>query len=651
MKLRSINKALFALTLGTAICGIAPMTEAAVTDLPFITVKGEKCYYYDVLPKESIYQVAHKLGITRDRLVQFNPSAADGLKPRMRLFFPVKDFTDQQPGNRTAVYAHAAGITEHIVKKGETLYGIAQQYGMSPDHLARLNPSAADGLRTGDILRITANGNKPTETGNDSNFPSTAAGDDGVIRHTIKKGETLFGIANTYNIPLETLLEANPSLDPLKYKTGQVVDIPAGNATDDHMAETASDYEIATEESDTPANMGHDATTGSYTPSASVDADEEDMDPITLDADTLDVAVMLPFMLNESAMSRTTQLYTEFFKGMLIGADDMLSEDGAHIKFHFFDTASSLDSVRSILDKPVMEKVDLVVAPDNPEHLAAIVESIGEDVPVLNIFAVKDDSYRNHRNIIQTNIPHDAMYDKAIGMFLEKYAGTLPVFLHRTEGMADKESFTSAVKKRLEQDGQDFREITFITSLTDSDLEGIDPTATPVVFIPDSGSKNEFAKFIDAIKYMHDNAGAPDRVTIFGYPEWVTFRGDSFNDICDLNATIYSRFMASVTDMDTKRLKNRYKELYGSEMFEAVPAQGILGYDVATFIVKGLREKEDTGVFPPEFDGVQSYWHLGWSGVTQNDETTGETTSNGGLVNEALYFINYLPGGTVEWKK
>ncbi len=171
------------------------------------------------------------------------------------------------------------------------------------------------------------------------------------------------------------------------------------------------------------------------------------------------------------------------------------------------------------------------------------------------------------------------------------------------------------------------------------------------MFIPASGSKNEFAKFIEAIKYLHDNAADPSRVTIFGYPEWITFRGDSFDDICNLNATIYSRFMACDTDADTRRLKNRYKEIYGSEMFEAVPTQGILGYDIATFIVKGLREKEETGVFPPEFDGVQSYWRLGWSGATQSDEVTGETTSNGGLVNEALYFINYLPGGTVEWKK
>ncbi len=129
----------------------------AVTELPVTTVKGVKCYYYEVQPKESIYQVSHKLGVTREQITEHNPSAADGLKPRMRLYFPVSDFA-AEPGTRKAVYAAAAGISTHVVKKGETVYGIARQYGMSPDYLARLNPQAADGIKVGDVLKITDDG-------------------------------------------------------------------------------------------------------------------------------------------------------------------------------------------------------------------------------------------------------------------------------------------------------------------------------------------------------------------------------------------------------------------------------------------------------------------------------------------------------------
>lgn len=51
---------------------------AAVTDLPVTTVAGRKCYYYDVQPKESIYQVAQKLGVTRDDILQEIPALPTG---------------------------------------------------------------------------------------------------------------------------------------------------------------------------------------------------------------------------------------------------------------------------------------------------------------------------------------------------------------------------------------------------------------------------------------------------------------------------------------------------------------------------------------------------------------------------------------------
>lgn len=668
MKLQSLNKVLLSVAAAGVLISMAPAASANVADLPQISVKGEKCYYYDVLPKESIYQVAQKLGITRDKVIEFNPSAADGLKPKMRLFFPVKEFAASPSDGSTAIYAHAAGVKEHVVKKGETLYGIARQYGMSPDELARLNPSASNGLRTGDVLRIAS------ETGNDAGQSDMAAAvsrpvadQNGMIHHTIQKGETLFGIANSYDVPLEAMLEANPSIDPLRYKTGQVINVPVGTVADDYAAEVAqnSSATLVSSQENTrhllAETIRNQESSAAATDNDAADADEtayidtytEDTDASEADeeeAEPLNVAVMLPFMLNEPTMSRTTQLYTEFFKGMLMGADALRNSDGAQVRFHFFDTSANMDSVRSILARPVMEEIDLVVAPDNSEQLAAIVESVGADVPVLNIFAVKDEGYRTHRNLIQTNIPHDAMYAKAIDMFLEKYAGALPVFLNRPEGMADKESFTDALKKRLKEEGRDYREIIFNTSLSDSDLAGLDPNSTPLVFVPNSGSKTEFAKFINALTSLRENCLQPSNVTLFGYPEWVTFRGESFDEICGLEATIYSRFMANDSDFDTRRLKEQYKDTYGTEMFEAVPTQGILGYDIATFIVNGLREKEETGVFPPEFDGVQSYWRLGWSGITNND-ATGEPSANGGLVNEALYFINYRPGGAVEWKK
>ncbi len=613
---------------------------AAVSELPVTTVRGVKCYYYDVQPKESVYQVIHKLGVTREQITKHNPSAADGLKPRMRLYFPVSEFAGEA-GNRKAVYAAAAGVTTHVVKKGETIYGIARQYGMSPDYLAGLNPHVADGLKTGDELRIVEDAAlpaKPTQQAAPQS-PSASAdaapmepGPDGYVRYTIKEGDTLYAIANSHGVTLESVLEANPAVNPVGYKAGEVLRIPAGRA------ETAQ----ATMLSESEDEIGNEPEAES--PVGPEEANTSD------GRKQMNVAVMLPFMLNEPEQSRTTQLYTEFFKGMLMAADTLRNGDGAQINFRFYDTAASLDTVNAILERPEIASLDLVVAPDNHDQLNAIVGAVDPETLVFNIFAVKDDSHRNHRNVIQTNIPHDAMYSRAIDAFMEKYQGILPVFLNRNAGLADKEPFVAALKERLTAEGRDFREVAFDNSLSDGDLEGFDPDLIPVVFVPRSGSKTEFARFVRAVMSMRERASRPGNVTVFGYPEWITFRGDSFNELCDLDATIYSRFFSSDTDRDIRALKERYKAIYGVEMFEAVPTQGILGYDTGCFIINGLRQLESTGAFPAGFNGVQSSLKLGWSGATSVDTASGELSSGGGLVNENLFIINYHPGGIVEWK-
>ncbi|MDE6628209.1 MAG: LysM peptidoglycan-binding domain-containing protein [Muribaculaceae bacterium] len=641
---------------------------AAVTDLPVTTVGGRKCYYYDVQPKESIYQVAQKLGVSRDDILQGNPSAADGLKPRMRLFFDVDDFADMAPGTRQAIYVAAAGVTRHTVLKGETLYGIARKYGMSPDVLARMNPQAADGLRTGDILLISegteGTGGTPADTSPvHAAVPQAVeslAGGEGNAIYEIKPGETLFSIASRSGIALEDILEANPDLDPLGYSAGDRIRLPLDAASASRTPEHPAPLPLVADASGAaPAVPGEPGETlppvAFATPasSAGTDADhagEQAAAAEIYDEEPLKVAVLLPFMLNDEAPSRTAQLFTEFYKGMLMAADSLRTDAGHPVELMFFDTAGDADTLRSVLASGQMQEAALVVAPDNPSHLAMVMASVPEETVVLNIFAVKDDSYKEHRNLIQTNIPHDDMYRLAIDRFMTKYEGRTPVFIRRTGGMADKDAFTSGLKERLIAEGRDFREISFNTSLSDGDLAGINPDDTPVVFVPNSGSKNEFAKFVGALTFMRQSAADPSSVTIFGYPEWVTFRGSSFDEICGLDATIYSRYLAIDSDPGVRRLKDRYRKWFGTEMFDAVPAQGILGYDVASYAVNGLRQMQSTGTFPSDYDGVQSYMKLDWSGATGVD-AEGQTSSGGGLVNEALYFINFTPDGTVEWQK
>ncbi len=631
-----------------------PARATVVSELPVTSVGGKQCFYYDVKPKESIYSVANELGVSREQIVDYNPTAADGLKPRMRLYFPVEVF-QVAPGERPAVYAAAAGVTTHVVKKGDTVYGVARTYGMSTDYLLRLNPWADEGITEGQVLRLTdgAQGDV-TATATTSVAAAAAAAPKpnaaGYIKHVIEPGETLFSISNANGAPLEAVLDANPTLDPLRYKPGQTLMIPV---TPEAIARhSGSSHALAAMQADESAGVNAAesaevlAIGRSETLAASAAAEADRW----LSRDTMQVAVLLPFMLGEEPMSRTTQLYTEFFKGMLLAADTLRSDGLQPVKFSFHDTESSLERVRELLADPGVAQADLVIAPDNSAQIDAFLTGVGPETLVLNIFAVKDESYLTHRNVVQTNIPHDAMYAKAIDAFVEKFADRLPVFISRSGGQADKESFVAALKQRLDADGIPYREVAYSGILRDDDLQGLDPDTQPLVFVPVSGSKSEFTRYSDALTTKRQSALAPGNVALWGFPEWVTFRGDSFDAICNLDATIYSRFLVDERDYRARDLKERYRSAYGVEMFDAVPTQGILGFDTGMFVVNGLRQKAETGAFPAEFSGIQNSLRLDWIGASDDAQTAGAETvpAQGGLINHLLFLIHYSPGGFVE---
>ena len=544
--------------------------SAGLTDLPTAKINGREMYYYEVSRGESIYGVAHKLGIDREELLKFNPSAADGLKPRMRLYFPVSERPVAAVEEPKAAAATPAPMT-HVVKKGETLYGIARSYDLPIEQLIILNPGCDAGVKAGQRLVLA----KAEAT------PANNA--------------------------------ATPPEAPVEEPRYEVY-----NPVDDHVADNA------------PAPADSLLLYGG-TEAAPSAAERKEMN----------VAVVLPFMLESEQPGRASQLYTEFYKGLLLAADELRESSDAKINFKVYDSANSSDSTRAIMNRPEMAEADLIIAPDGYSQLAAVIDGAPDDALVLNLFNVKDDSYLLHPNVIQTNIPHDPMYETAIRGFLYRYEDRLPVFLSRAGGPADKESFVSELKKRLTEEGRDYREVNFDTILRDEDLASVDADLQAVVFVPNSGSASEFAKIENAVTSKRQGALRPENVVIWGYPEWITFRDESLRGICDLDATIYSRFFSDTRDFRAKELAERFRKEFGTDMVEAVPTQGILGYDTGRFIIRGLREKAATGVFPTDFSGLQSETRL----VRADSPESGD---RGGLYNEALLLIHFLPGGTIE---
>lgn len=592
------------LTIAAAVAalGITLSAHAGVEDLPVVEHNGRLCHYYEVQPKETIYSLSNRLGITSSQLIEANPEVADGLKAHSTLYFPVSE-AELQP--RTVI---------HQVKKGETIYGLSKTLGVSIDTLMAMNPEIRDGLRAGQTITVTlpaavtSGHHQAVEPGNRPSSPSAGS-------YVVKQGETFYSIAHAHGITVSELEQANPTSGILH--PGDVLVIPAPSTA------------IAIEEPYTA-----DSVTVPQIP-----GDTKATQPLAQASPReLKVAVMLPFMLSQEKPDKSAARFTEFFKGFLLAADTLRNE-GAGVSIYAYDTAGNNDTVKAILSRPELKGVSLIIAPDNESQLNEI-GKWGRDngAMVLNTFVVRDTTQNSNPVIMQANLPHDLMYDRAIDALVERYPGHRIVVVKRNGGPEDHKEFIDELHLRLAANNTDALTLTYTDKLSAADLATL-PASTPVVFIPVSGKQAELNRILPALNEMKAAAASPDDVLLFGYPEWITYRGETLEGMQAMNTTVYSRFYNDADDADTKRIEENYSRWYGRPMEQAVPRQGLLGFDTGMMVIRALRHNHgDFNTSSPVYRGVQNGY---------NFRHARENVSSG-WVNDVLYFINFRPSGMID---
>ena len=111
--------------------------------------------------------------------------------------------------------------TQHVVKRGDTLWQLARTYGVSVQSIRNANPGIdADNLREGSILCIPTAGTQPQVGTAQSACP------EGSITYTVKPGDTFWKLSQTYGVSLQSLIDANPGVPVNNLQVGSVICIP-----------------------------------------------------------------------------------------------------------------------------------------------------------------------------------------------------------------------------------------------------------------------------------------------------------------------------------------------------------------------------------------------------------------------------------------
>ncbi|WP_243767239.1 LysM peptidoglycan-binding domain-containing protein [Paenibacillus agricola] len=133
----------------------------------------------------------------------------------------------------------------HMVKSGDTLFEIAKKYNVDLEKLIASNPQILDPnvIEVGMKVKIP---NAPIPV-----IPPT----DYLHKHVVVQGDTLWKLGKAWNVPLQTLITANPQLkNPNILMTGEIVYIPKIKPT--HGAQGHGNAQQDTSEMQHPAQLG-----------------------------------------------------------------------------------------------------------------------------------------------------------------------------------------------------------------------------------------------------------------------------------------------------------------------------------------------------------------------------------------------------------
>lgn len=533
----------------------------------------------------------------------------------------------------------------YVVKKGDTIYSLQKRLGITHKQLVESNPGAADGLRTDDTLLFAVDkfgdGSPVTVEAHETveNQPTE------VIYHSVKKGETLYGISHKYGVTPDDIVALNPDT-AAGVKTGATLRIPViktekeDSAIADDGDEEVQEVVLMEPTADlTPVQPPVVAYSPVQSEEQSIYTDEEDEDDSAIITENVgrpaSIAVILPFMLESENPGKQAMLFTDFYKGLLLAADT-LSNRGDSLKIYAYDTMGDLARLKSILSEDPVKNASVIIAPDGVPQMTAIAESVaGTDTKVINVFNVKDSLFINHPELVQTNIPHRKMYAKAVDAMMRLYPDYKPVVIRNQSGRNDKAEFVSYMLDVYRSRGIEPLEIEYEGALVVAQLDALPDDGSRYVIVPMSGSLNEFNKFIHAIKTVRDTKD----VALFGYPDWTAFRGDAEDLLHMVNATVFSRFYYDDDSFDTRSLAQAFERWYGDEMIEVVPNQAVLGFDIGNMIIRNLRA--NNGLFNPEgekYSGVQSSF----------DFTRANDSDDAGYCNDEVYILRFTPGRRVE---
>lgn len=496
---------------------------------------------------------------------------------------------------------------KHVVNPGETLYSLSKRYNVSVESIKKANGLTSDLIKAGYPLIIPSSSpvsspsptTVPVQPQPNQSTPTTnivpsasvvtsptlvrASTETDTISTTVRRVEiqipkckltyitdkktTVAEICVKFGISESEFFSSNPEIKKTKIKKNTTLCIP--------YTESERNALIAAE-----AKAAADAQRNAEAASA-----EENRRIRQAEAaseinkiDTIKVAIVLPFELNQEAKSQEAIKMIDFYEGIILSTKEL----GASVEIEVYDEKEK--SIETIINEISKKSFHLIIGAKNVEytnHLRAY--SKRNDVIMCVPFSSKEDLTVGHPTLFQVNVKSSLLYNEVYKLFTEENRGKHVMFV--TGEQTDNNYYISDFQQYLSEHGISHSTIG-IDNL--SSAKEIASTGKQVVLIPSEKSVDYFRQITNILDTYDSNISS--NISLFGYPEWQTFSEENTQKLRFYHCSFYTTFYTNIYSEDVINFSKRFKEEFKRDQYNSRPLYGLLGYDVSNYFIGGLKQ-------------------------------------------------------------
>ena len=578
-------------------------------------------FFHTVTKGQGLYSISRMYGVTEAEIIRLNPGSEVVIKVGQQLRIPQNKKTE----NTSNVPQVQTGEERfHTIKTGETLYRLTVIYGLTAREICNANPGlSAENFKVGQVIviperKVTTPENtqpKVTEPAPIAAQPSSPKAEEKASRcrteHLVKRKENIYRISRMYGISELELVNANPELRERKMRIGEVLCIPYSKTEQEKKQEQQEIAPVVTV----------------------IPTDEElfaELKVVPKDIEQIKTAIILPLMLNDSVSSEQMKM-VEFYEGALLALDS-LKKQGVSVDLHVYDSGNKWASIQSILDKPEMKEMNLIIGPVYDTHIAeAAVFAENNGIRMVVPFARQVDAVFTNPYVYQVNTPQSYFYSEVYDHFFMQFPQPNVVFFESPEEKDD--DLISGFKRELS-----YRNVPYTVLLADTAtnkdtiLTHLDTQRQNILMMTSdkSGCLNNMVPVFQLL--VRDTASTKFDINLFGYPQYQVYTNNHLASFYEIGTYFYSSFYTNNLLPEAKAFHQKYRRTYSKEIVNRYPKYAILGFDVTYYFLKAMHlygTDMDNRLNEMQYTPLQTGFKF-------------ERVNNwGGFINRKVFFVHF----------